>query len=850
MTKSVSRENSCTKKRPTNDRKLTHWAEASPNDDMDLCSDSDISLDSESPSPPASRPKSTIRHYQPTGTAVDHDKTTHRTHSRVQRSSSFLSHLSPIARRGYHPTTYTTEVQTPPSSPDDEYIIDEKHISSKLRKQAFKSVRDTPVDDNIVLTKWLRGSASFHRPEIATDPRMHDSVDCSDMTDSTLMGMPSFPPKDVLLDDFIEEWSLPDEETNDMIIFSLEGKHYIHDPLPPGWIMRVSKTRKRPFYIHPDHGVTWHCPVVLKPKSEALVLRRSSLTKMKQPTKRNDATSQVIAISPTPHPFSLEGSMSELIHHYNDPQIMDGYEGSVSSTSTTDSDLTWTAASSLSGGYGEGHALSRQQATNDWVTPLRLGIATPSKWSQPLGAPTSKLSIRKLSPIEETAIETHTPWSSQVHHQYATPNYVIKDCNSWDPFTTQNGSKPKDVNGMSSIDLVQPTPRRQRSTPRVSFEPMEVTSRKEPIGEANNGSEPSGTGRANIRTSYNAPNPKSPVQLSPVNQVGTPVSDTDDTANPRKTLRHQETIVMQSTLHTLAFRRRYTPLNTPLQVASTLRHTAMKGEGFQRISLSRTGTSGEIHPTLGSTPSEPKAESPFTLNNHENNKQVLEYDSCQSQLDISTPHCSVTSSRGDEEPVIHLSNIKANEMSQNRQNKPSGPRTSDSFSPVSQNVTTGSNQHKAMSSPNFYCTPSQSLGETNNDSPVMQSQRSNSVSRCDRHHSSPSASTVTIPLSIEIPESSPEKQFEGPLDDDYESDESISDTKVKTKPRPFNWRVLHPIHPICSLQRLDVLLEEQRERNRRNVTSKRHNRAESIKDSKKTLPRARQKQQAKARLMF
>ena len=36
-----------------------------------------------------------------------------------------------------------------------------------------------------------------------------------------------------------------------------------HPPLPSGWVIKISRSKMRPYYCHPDFGSTWHCPVVL-----------------------------------------------------------------------------------------------------------------------------------------------------------------------------------------------------------------------------------------------------------------------------------------------------------------------------------------------------------------------------------------------------------------------------------------------------------------------------------------------------------------------------------------------------------------------------------------------------------
>jgi hypothetical protein len=59
-----------------------------------------------------------------------------------------------------------------------------------------------------------------------------------------------------------EGWSI-DGYTNSPILFTIDKKTFVHPPLPAGWRIKISKTHKRPIYIHPDIGRTFHCPVDL-----------------------------------------------------------------------------------------------------------------------------------------------------------------------------------------------------------------------------------------------------------------------------------------------------------------------------------------------------------------------------------------------------------------------------------------------------------------------------------------------------------------------------------------------------------------------------------------------------------
>jgi len=34
--------------------------------------------------------------------------------------------------------------------------------------------------------------------------------------------------------------------------------------LPPGWIQKMSRSKNKPYYVHPDHGRTWYCPALIR----------------------------------------------------------------------------------------------------------------------------------------------------------------------------------------------------------------------------------------------------------------------------------------------------------------------------------------------------------------------------------------------------------------------------------------------------------------------------------------------------------------------------------------------------------------------------------------------------------
>jgi hypothetical protein len=69
--------------------------------------------------------------------------------------------------------------------------------------------------------------------------------------------------------------------------------------------------------------------------------------------------------------------------------------------------------------------------------------------------------------------------------------------------------------------------------------------------------------------------------------------------------------------------------------------------------------------------------------------------------------------------------------------------------------------------------------------------------------------TLSISPDGAFPES-----FEPRPSDDNDSDNPSPPKRRQSRKEP-NWRVTHPIHPICALQRIEELLKEQRRRQRK-----------------------------------
>ena len=102
------------------------------------------------------------------------------------------------------------------------------------------------------------------------------------------------------------------------IFFEYDGQLIPHPILPPGWDIHISKTKQRPFYTHPDHGTSWHCPVItpLCPSDEQL----ASLTKTLHPDEtkellRKVETAETESLTTATDVTSLGSSPGEMFSH-------------------------------------------------------------------------------------------------------------------------------------------------------------------------------------------------------------------------------------------------------------------------------------------------------------------------------------------------------------------------------------------------------------------------------------------------------------------------------------------------------------------------------------------------------
>jgi len=416
------------------------------------------------------------------------------------------------------------EVGTPPDRQNESDVKYARHQPSppmdfELTRAYLHDMRQIPADDPAVYSKIFQsGKYTLVGSEIGGDKWQEQSLDGSDLTQSTTTVtskrprlMPSFEPKERpnsgvhlgseknLMDtsdlsgETLEEYSIPDEEVNRETEIIVDGKRYLHRKLDPGWVVKVSTTHHKPYYVHPDFGTTWLCPNSLPPKSKARKFHRS---KRNVPSNRDgilpaipDSRNPTFSPRPSHQVYEDLGTMSDLIKGWKKQQRSpnldshDGYEASVSCNSSlsragsgaSDAEFSNQASSEVSheeqskSAFGTAtQRYSKGTETCEWITPMRLGIATPQNVNRrhSSGTQRNKPTTPALSPIDED--DNLLPSSNQESTNKDISAFRDRTHDSAPELPTliaKSESKRTPADNETVSD---------RSTPRVSFEPTEV----------------------------------------------------------------------------------------------------------------------------------------------------------------------------------------------------------------------------------------------------------------------------------------------------------------------------------------------------------------------------------------
>jgi hypothetical protein len=158
--------------------------------------------------------------------------------------------------------------QTSDAFSDDKYDDDKNH-NKNMRERVTSRLEDRNSDNSDRSSEFDAGDMEDNDDEQRTARRLT----YNDFSQASLEEFHrTARARDPIEEESIEAWSIG-RCRNSPILIKIDGKEYIHPPLPAGWRIKISKTHKRPIYIHPDIGRTFHCPVNL-PRNVFYVRRK------------------------------------------------------------------------------------------------------------------------------------------------------------------------------------------------------------------------------------------------------------------------------------------------------------------------------------------------------------------------------------------------------------------------------------------------------------------------------------------------------------------------------------------------------------------------------------------------
>lgn len=873
-----------------------------PEDDEDMDISSGGSVELSSVSTPEGSPQTTASiHYRPTPAAAAKNRGNE---DRAAVEIMSTQALSPKMAKNHR--SFAMVRQIPCNSEDD----NAPPPSAAVLEDFLRHVQHAPADDPDVLSKVLHRGTTMVGAEIGGDGlQQEEFLAESDITVSTLgsrvtVGMPSFSPKpettnrqgavrpqvasrdvaaeqkdDDADDDIVEEWSLPDEEVQGEIEFVLQGKKYIHKPLPPGWRMEISKSHNRPFYVHPDNGSTWHCPVELPPTSKAKRIRRSSTeTRNDQVNHQDKKPAAIPSRERMTEDSSANDTMSDIvsqcIHGRNAPK-QGGYDASESSDawsqsteSNTESMTSRQRGSVQDGTINVAPSAVPQGEHSDWETPLRSGITTPSIPKRPRTASGKKAAVPQLSPIAEH-IAAQRLFGSDRRREESASSHPAGNGLGGSPLDAQTRSKQQRVESASgrSQGGTRSEEGEKRSTPRVSFDYMEVANQAAfLIPQGNPSAEPGNPGsrlhkegkRPAAAQQSPSPSKKGSVEAS------TPISDTegsDEEVATHRPAQRNNIVEVGSSRHASRTRRDETPVrSTPSEIpalASELRHAPMKRQSMHSASLLRNAPLGTPPPPSTDTIEDaPRSHSgPATASlpprapriTHSNGRETtsntpppraLQHRNGPASTDASLVRPSAPQ-KGTTKPDIPMRHVPplatdtgsfSDERSPLREDRPSTPIKETATRAEQSPSSASGDDFGAMIADSGYDDESsaEEKGPIEGFRPERAQRNSSPVSQgflsqqSYGRYSLKSQSTIPSKISFKMTDdSSPEgSDIEAqPVDDDI-SEALASPPLPKRNSCKYNWRVLYPFHPFCSLQRIDALLEEQRKKCKRKAAPK------------------------------
>ena len=833
-----------------------------PNEEMDLGSDDEELMSPDGP--PA--PPTPVRQVPP-----------------FRSDPNARENIKPLSSQKDHKERFQSFLSLPIGTPPDPQgpHIAWRHSppphQRELTNAYLQEMRKAPADDPEVFSRILRSDKhAWLGSEIGGDNlHQEESLDGSEITQSTITDaakkrprrshlMPSFEPREPPKthptassakkpgdvsdpsDDMLEEYSLPDQEVNRETEIVVGGKHYIHRKLDPGWVVKVSTTQNRPYYVHPDFGTTWQCPNSLPPKSKARTFRRSSVTS--KPDRNLDPLahdSRKPCLSPEHsrnHRSEDLGTMSDLIKGWKKQQTVikntrDGYDASVSCNEsvshngTNESDVAFSNDPSVTDSVSTkskhvqkaatvSSLNSEEEETPEWITPMRAGIATPQSAGRRGAHPSkNKASTPHLSPIVEDDSVSPPPArikTTQEPRDVSIARYKY-DSKRLEAPRVRNApivaGRTKTIPGDRESES-------DKSTPRVSFERFEVDRRS---------------------SSHDAPALSDNFAERPVASIhhrrdhdpgaGTLILDAyEPTVDVLESEENRCELVVGSIHHSSRrnhHRQGIFAMNTPREFVP-MKPSEPQDAPKKRQSSSFANASHHAKRNVEDN----------QMNDHENMVLEAKIGSNVKRHD----HSEFQDGNGDEWSPMRHEEEQAPIVTQERRLAPpcvpspgsNGFPTEDDFDFSSPSISNDEQTDRKIDrqiavrdvslppktvehlythvvqsplanspAPNLRATPPEIVGDGDILSPP----------RLRHTLSSRLSGTADSPLSNSSGGNALEC-FEPSQADDYDH-RPQSPERGYARPMPYNWRVTRPFYPICALQRIDELLKEQRKRQRK-----------------------------------
>ena len=177
-----------------------------------------------------------------------------------------------IEQSGHDRKRKPGEKSSRPPGRDSKPIPQTSHLKPETDTQKSKSSTNTSPINCTKCTMNMcidSNSPSLHHDEKSPSQK---EIEIRQPTGSTppspkngVNSLPSFSPSSLIEPGSLPLWTaeLSGHTNLTPILRFGDGRQFRHTPLPPGWTISISETRKVPYYRHPDLGSTFYPPVLM-----------------------------------------------------------------------------------------------------------------------------------------------------------------------------------------------------------------------------------------------------------------------------------------------------------------------------------------------------------------------------------------------------------------------------------------------------------------------------------------------------------------------------------------------------------------------------------------------------------